>query len=589
MFATRAIITLTLAWLATALAFGQERVVLEGYAYEDNNAGYLNEVRITVLDAESGLLYGEATTNREGYFALEVPRERDFVIRTAKTAFEPTEATATSRGLDPDAKAFVKLPIARAPGYRLEVTLAEERRAGQEEVRGITNSLIEVYNNTRDSAVLLLRNHPTPYFSFQLEQGNHYTLLIRTPGFFSKRIESFVNVDGCILCMDGVSEIGPGVSDNLAYGNDVGTLVANIELKPMAVDSAIALNNIYYDYNSAAIRPDAAHELDKVVELLRVNPAIVVELGSHTDSRGRASYNRELSQARAQSAVDYIALKGIPESRLSARGYGEDRLANVCIEEVECSEAEHARNRRTELKITGFTDDPFDGKSLAEIIEEEHMDALLAEVLAGGEIRIPDGGTASADATPPAPVDRVAGADAALDRLRGDLAKGKPALDPTSPEAIASASGDTRPPDPAELGRPTVIEVDRPTVRAPRAESSGPPPPESEAAAGAIAVLVPEQSITNASPLTMPTGAKFTGYRVLVFQSPVSLADANGELFFKYGTLREEGLADQTFGYMSGAFGSEPEARAYLDDVKGLFPGARLVRYVNGFIIENAQ
>ena len=568
-----------LCWIATAFAQNGD-VILEGYIFEDNNSGYLNEVKVSVLDAETSLLYGTPVTNRDGYFAVEVPRDRDFQIRATKPVFETAEGVATSKNLtDDQEKIFIKLPMARAPGYLLEVTLAEERaNEDVDEVNAIANSLIEVYNNTKDTSILELKEHPSPYFSFPLEQGNHYTLLIRSPGYFTKRIESFVNVDGCILCMDGVSEIGPGVSDNLAYGNDVGTLLANIDLKPLRVDSAIALENIYYDYNKADIRPDAQFELDKVVELLKVNPSIVVELGSHTDSRGYARYNRELSQKRAQSAVDYILAKGVSESRLTARGYGESKPVNTCIDDVECDEEEHARNRRTELKITGFTNDPFLGKPLVDIIADENLDALLEEVLAQGEVQVPEGGEYVAGTPYQGPADATTSADAALENLKGDLSKNKASIDPASPEATASEqprSGTVR-----RLGT-----TDDETLSASVEENPSPKP----ATGKVLKVIVPETSISNAKPLTLPTGAKFSGYRVLVFQSPVSLADENGELFFKFGTLREDELKDGTFGYMSGSFNSEPEARSYLSDVKSLFPEARLLRYVNGFIIENVK
>lgn len=586
--------------LTATLGLAQARVILEGYVYEDNNRGYLNDVTVTVLDAESNLFYGEAVTNAEGFFAMEVPTDRDFLIRAKKAAFLPTEGATTTKDMSLD-KAFVKLAMARAPGYRLEVTLAEEREGDQEEVNAISGSLIEVYNITSDQEVLTLKNHPSPYFSFQLEQGNHYTLLIRSPGYFTKRIESYINIDGCILCMDGVSEIGPGVSDNLSYGNDVGTLLANIELKPLRIDSAITLNNIYYDYNSSDIRADAAFELDKVVELLRVNPSIVVELGSHSDSRGDAGYNERLSQQRAQAAVDHITSKGIAERRLTARGYGESKLLNRCTSNVECSEEQHARNRRTELKITGFTNDPFEGKPLAEIIAEEQIDALLEEVLASSEVRVPEDGavpSTSVDASLAsleedfdgeklpaedlAAANREARAGDAASRPEGELRRfarvnpdgtlAEPHISLNEP-VVEEASTDAA----SEASREVITPAD---ARAAAPASAAPAP---------IKVIVPEQSLTNVKPLTMPTGAKFSGYRVLVFQSPSTLADDNGELFFKFGTLREDELADGTFGYMSGAFMSEAEARTYLSNVSTLFPAARLLRYVNGYIVENAE
>ncbi|WP_242922190.1 OmpA family protein [Pontibacter liquoris] len=117
------------------------------------------------------------------------------------------------------------------------------------------------------------------------------------------------------------------------------------------IERAVVLENIYYDLDKWDIRPDAARELDKVVSLLKNNPRIAIEMSAHTDSRESKQYNQVLSERRAQAAVDYIVSKGIAKSRLTARGYGKTRLVNRCADGVECSEAEHQLNRRTEFKI----------------------------------------------------------------------------------------------------------------------------------------------------------------------------------------------------------------------------------------------
>ncbi len=85
---------------------------------------------------------------------------------------------------------------------------------------------------------------------------------------------------------------------------------------------------------------------------MKDNPNIKIEIGSHTDSRGKDGYNMLLSQLRANSAVLYlITVGGIDKDRLSARGYGETRLVNRCSNGVACSPAEHQLNRRTEFTI----------------------------------------------------------------------------------------------------------------------------------------------------------------------------------------------------------------------------------------------
>jgi len=113
----------------------------------------------------------------------------------------------------------------------------------------------------------------------------------------------------------------------------------------------LAIENIYFDLSKSNIRPDAAIELQKVVELLNTYPKIKIDIRAHTDSRGSDSYNLKLSDRRAQSTRQYIVDNGIEASRVTAKGYGETRLVNSCKNGVKCSEEEHQDNRRSEFII----------------------------------------------------------------------------------------------------------------------------------------------------------------------------------------------------------------------------------------------
>lgn len=117
----------------------------------------------------------------------------------------------------------------------------------------------------------------------------------------------------------------------------------------------IDLRPIFFDLGKATIRPDAAIELNKIVELLKQNPSMTIELGSHSDCRGSAKGNLALSDKRAKSSAAYIVSKGISKTRIYGKGYGESMLLNDCKCEGKvvsnCDEATHAQNRRTEFKI----------------------------------------------------------------------------------------------------------------------------------------------------------------------------------------------------------------------------------------------
>jgi outer membrane protein OmpA-like peptidoglycan-associated protein/tetratricopeptide (TPR) repeat protein len=134
-----------------------------------------------------------------------------------------------------------------------------------------------------------------------------------------------------------------------------------IELDTLIVGQPIVLKDIYYDFDKWNIRPDAEPDLNHLVHVMTDNPLIRVELSSHTDSRGSDKYNANLSQKRAQSAVDFIISKGISKDRIVAKGYGESRLVNGCNNKAKCTEEEHQANRRTEFKVISIDSPKVDG------------------------------------------------------------------------------------------------------------------------------------------------------------------------------------------------------------------------------------
>ncbi len=121
----------------------------------------------------------------------------------------------------------------------------------------------------------------------------------------------------------------------------------------------IEISGIEYDFDKATLRPKSMEILDKIVDLLKVNDNLTIELSSHTDSRGNDAYNMRLSQARAQSCVDYLILKGIPKVRVIANGYGESRpiIPQAEIDKMADKspefEAAHQKNRRTAFRVIG--------------------------------------------------------------------------------------------------------------------------------------------------------------------------------------------------------------------------------------------
>lgn len=138
-------------------------------------------------------------------------------------------------------------------------------------------------------------------------------------------------------------------------GKKEGVIKKDLPLEKLILNKPIRLDNIYYDLAKWNIRPDAAKELDKLVQVLKDNPTLIIELSSHTDCRASDAYNMELSDKRAKSAAKYIVEKGgISKERITGKGYGETVLINRCANGVKCTEAEHQENRRTEFKVLKF-------------------------------------------------------------------------------------------------------------------------------------------------------------------------------------------------------------------------------------------
>ncbi|MCB9232893.1 MAG: PKD domain-containing protein [Bacteroidia bacterium] len=169
-------------------------------------------------------------------------------------------------------------------------------------------------------------------FYLALERDNIYTVIVEKQGYFTRR-QTVSTVD---------------VAPNVLLKEDFQMLKAEM-------DQIIVLHNLYYDYDKWYIRADAARELMKWAAFLKDNPAITVELSSHTDARGEDDYNLFLAQKRAESAVEFLQEFGVKKERMVAVGYGEQKTMNDCVNGVNCNELAHQVNRRTEFRIIGLS------------------------------------------------------------------------------------------------------------------------------------------------------------------------------------------------------------------------------------------
>ncbi|MCW5906266.1 MAG: OmpA family protein [Chitinophagales bacterium] len=169
-------------------------------------------------------------------------------------------------------------------------------------------------------------------FFFDLKPDTKYKLSGLREGFFAA-VQNFTT--------EGIAK-----SDTLSFV---------LSFQRMVKNKAYTLNNIYYDFDKSDLREDSKAVLDTLFILLQENPSIVIELSSHTDSKGSDKYNLDLSQKRAESCVNYlVSEKGLPKERITAKGYGESTpVAPNTNPDGSDNEAGRAKNRRTEFKIVG--------------------------------------------------------------------------------------------------------------------------------------------------------------------------------------------------------------------------------------------
>jgi len=129
-------------------------------------------------------------------------------------------------------------------------------------------------------------------------------------------------------------------------------------VKTVTVGSDLAktfnIEIIYFDLDKSNIREDAAIDLAKIIDVMKQYPNMKVDVRSHTDSRASTAYNDKLSERRAKATIAFMVSHGIDAARLTGKGYGEHQLVNKCADGIECSEAEHQKNRRSEFIIVSM-------------------------------------------------------------------------------------------------------------------------------------------------------------------------------------------------------------------------------------------
>ena len=141
-------------------------------------------------------------------------------------------------------------------------------------------------------------------FSFPLDRGVSYVMLAGAKGYLNSKREFTSDI----------------AEEDAEYGVD---FILSSITKPVVID------NIFYDFDRATLRPESKAALDEMAQVLRDNPNVTIEMASHTDRKGTDEYNIDLSSRRARSVIDYLISVGISPDRLQSQGYGESRPKKI--------------------------------------------------------------------------------------------------------------------------------------------------------------------------------------------------------------------------------------------------------------------
>jgi outer membrane protein OmpA-like peptidoglycan-associated protein len=307
--------------------------------YDTNTDQPLDSVNVLIKLRGEGRPDRIVTTDQNGFARLCLEGDNYFTFQASRDGYINSTVGFTTRYLTDDQPSRLEIGLIKptvvidtipanpvSPNRvltrsRIRGSVVSER--DRKPIEGVTVRLRNECDHTQREYV----TGPDGSYSFDLIEGCDYTLIASKPAF------------------------GTNTSKIKKLSKKAKPKELSADLHMLSVGDVVTIDNIYYDLDRFSLRPDAARELDKLVATMRKYPTLVIEIRSHTDSRGDAEHNKVLSAQRAKAVANYLVSKGISRKRIATLGMGESQLVNDCTDGVICTEAEHQRNRRTEFKV----------------------------------------------------------------------------------------------------------------------------------------------------------------------------------------------------------------------------------------------
>jgi outer membrane protein OmpA-like peptidoglycan-associated protein/tetratricopeptide (TPR) repeat protein len=326
-------------------SFKNESILLEGIVYDKKTGEPICRSDVDLKYKND--VVGEKTTECDGYFEFSVLAGRDYHLDGCAEGYKCNGVDATTKGVKPGEKVFVKIPLEKEEKCKLEVLVIDKRTKDP-----IASSKVIVYGDCdqttqRGTSDLVGQS----YYDVKCNECV-YNVSGNAEGYLPGDVD--VKMDGnvpnsTIKAVVELTRIGETPPVDTVYDpNNV-----NDPRHPDYKGQKIVLRHIYYDFDKWFIRKEAEVDLYRVLDFMKENPDAIVEIGSHTDARASYEYNINLSEKRAKSAVQWLIKHGASKKKLQAKGYGETELTNKCADNIQCSEDDHQHNRRTEFRVIG--------------------------------------------------------------------------------------------------------------------------------------------------------------------------------------------------------------------------------------------
>lgn len=316
---------------------------IAGRVLENNKP--LPGAKVDLFDTTEGQkkLVGTVEVGPDGkYNFTNLAPEKTYRLEVTKPGYEPQDYAFSTVGLKENkdlSKDFhlkqVPPPVVKPSGLVLRGTTYSDNSKEKTPLGGVLVSIYQIDPATgRETLFTTTNSNSSGQYSAVIPLGYRYRIVGSEPRHLN--------------ASDMLDLVNYAAPANGEIRKDL-----DLYLKLKQIGLTFKLENIYYDYDKATLRPESVETLQKLLTLLNDNPTIIVEMGSHTDSHGSHAYNDQLSQRRAQSVVNWLVEHGVPKDRLVAKGYGENvPVAPNAINGKDNPEGRQL-NRRTEFKLIG--------------------------------------------------------------------------------------------------------------------------------------------------------------------------------------------------------------------------------------------